>query len=134
MPPCRPMSATWYWAHALGQPFRLMRSDPATSPTRFSRCSISSRARSLVSTIASLQNSMPVHEMTPRRKVEARVGRPTSASEADASSTSASGTPSTMTFWRLVQRSSPDPKRSAMSATAIICSPEKRPRRVVAPR
>ena len=77
---------------------------------------------------------MPVHEMIPRRNVEAVVGRPTSASDAAASSTLASGTPSTITFWRLVQRSSPDPKRSAMSATAIICSPLKRPRSVVAPR
>ncbi len=84
--------------------------------------------------MASLQNSIPVHEMIPRRNVDAAVGRPTSASEADASSTLASGTPSTITFWRFVQRSSPEPNRSAMSATAIICSPLKRPRSVVAPR
>ena len=69
------MSAIWYWAQALGQPFRLIRIEPSRSPIRRSRCSISSAARCLVSTIASLQNSMPVQEMMPRRKADASVGK-----------------------------------------------------------
>ena len=58
--PLRPMSATWVRAQAFGQPLTLTVIGTSRSGNRRSSSATRSRARSLVSTIASLQNSMPV--------------------------------------------------------------------------
>ena len=66
--PLRPMSATWVRAHALGQPLTLTVIGTSRSGKRRSSSATRSRARFLVSTMASLQNSMPVQAIVLRRQ------------------------------------------------------------------
>ena len=70
------MSATWVRAQAFGQPLMLTVMSTSKSASRFSSVSTSSAARALVSTIASLQNSMPVQAIVPRRQVDGRASQP----------------------------------------------------------
>ena len=65
--PLRPMSATWIRAQAFGQPLMLMVIGSSKSGRRRSSSSIREAPRAFVSTIASLQNSMPVQAIVPRR-------------------------------------------------------------------
>ena len=61
------MSATWIRAQAFGQPLMLMVIGSSNSGRRRSSSSISAAPRALVSTMASLQYSMPVQAIVPRR-------------------------------------------------------------------
>ena len=70
--PLSPMSATWVRAQALGQPLTLTVIGVSRSGKRCSSSATRSRARSLVSTIASLQNSMPVQAIVERRQLDGR--------------------------------------------------------------
>ena len=70
--PLRPMSATWMRAQALGQPLTLTVIGVSRSGNRRSSSATRSRARALVSTIASLQNSMPVQAIVLRRQFDGR--------------------------------------------------------------
>ena len=72
--PLRPMSAIWVRAQALGQPLTLTLIGVSRSGKRRSRVSMRSIARCLVSTIASLQNSMPVQAIVERRQCDGRAG------------------------------------------------------------
>src|SRR6478735_4099601 len=77
--PLRPMSAVWMRAQELGQPLTLSRigasSEPSStrSASRVSSSAMASVAVCLVSTIASLQYSMPVQAIVVRRN---GLGRP----------------------------------------------------------
>ena len=70
------MSATWVRAQALGQPLTLTVIWVSRSGKRFSSSATRARERSLVSTIASLQNSMPVQAIVERRQLLGRAVRP----------------------------------------------------------
>ena len=84
-------------------------------------------SRVFVSVTEKLQCGSPVQAIErPRRRLTSS-GKPISASARDVSSTRASGTFVTTKFCWRVTRTSP-PTRSARSATAIIWSPETRPR------
>ena len=89
-------------------------------------------ATPLVSDTERRQNSMPVQEMTCRRNEVASTGTPSIGFPA-VSSRTASGMSSSITFWRLVSRMRPRPRRSAKSASARRFSPVRRPRRVAPP-
>src|SRR4051812_38468267 len=69
------MSPTWVRAQAFGQPFTLTVIGVSRSGKRRSSSATRSRARLLVSTIASLQNSRPVQAIVLRRHPEGRAAR-----------------------------------------------------------
>ena len=77
------MSATWVRAQAFGQPLTLMVMSASMSPSRSSRWATTSAALAFVSTMASLQNSMPVQAMVPRRQVDGSASRPSPRSAVD---------------------------------------------------
>ncbi len=81
------MSATWMRAHALGQPLTLMVIGWSKSGMRRSSSSIRDAPRALVSTMASLQNSMPVQAMVPRRNGDGATRRSRASRAADSDST-----------------------------------------------
>ena len=81
--PLRPMSATWVRAQALGQPLTLTVIGTSRSGKRRSSSATRSRARALVSTIASLQNSMPVQAIVFCRQFDGRAGSPIASSAVD---------------------------------------------------
>ena len=71
--PLKPMSATWKRAQEFGQPLTLMVIGVSKSGRRFSSSvPDASRPAVFVSTRASLQNSMPVHAIVPRRNADGR--------------------------------------------------------------
>ena len=80
------MSAIWKRAHEFGQPFTWIRISSSSPGSRAASSSASHRARPFVSPIASLQNSIPVHAITPLRNGSGVAGR----SSASSSSTSSS--------------------------------------------
>ena len=63
-------------AQELGQPFTWIVSGASKVGSRSSSWATVVAARALVSTMASLQYSMPVHAMAPRRNVDGAVSRP----------------------------------------------------------
>ena len=81
--PLRPMSATWVRAQAFGQPLMWIEMSASKSPSRSSSWATSSSPRALVSTIASLQYSMPVQAIVPRRQADGRASSPISAQRGD---------------------------------------------------
>ena len=70
------MSATWIRAQELGQPLMWTLMGESRAPSRRSSSSTTRAACAFVSTIASLQNSMPVHAITERRQASRRADRP----------------------------------------------------------
>ena len=98
------MSATWVRAQALGQPLTLIEMGVSRSGKRFSSSVTSRRARSLVSTIASLQNSMPVQAIVARRQLLGRAVRPIFSRSSANASVSSAATPMTTSFWYAVRR------------------------------
>src|SRR6266536_3215568 len=66
------MSATWIRAQEFGQPLTFTVIGTSSSGIRSSSSSISCAAFALVSTIASLQNSMPVQAIVFRRPADRR--------------------------------------------------------------
>ena len=82
-----PTSATWNRVHELGQPFTWIRMSSSRSGNRAASSSASHRARPFVSPMASLQNSIPVHAMIPRRNVSGRTTRSSSPRRSESSST-----------------------------------------------
>src|ERR687889_391181 len=66
------MSATWVRAQAFGQPLLWIEMSASKSRSRSSSRATSSSPRALVSTIASLQYSMPVQAIVPRRHDDGR--------------------------------------------------------------
>ena len=127
--PLSPMSAVWMRAHEFGQPLmcREMGVGISTSARRSSMSSITRAARPLVSTNASLQNSMPVHAMVERRNGLGFACSPRGCTASISPSTVSSGTSSTSTFWCGVRRMRWEPAASAASARATSASPESRP-------
>ena len=90
--PLSPMSAIWVRAQAFGQPLMLIVSGTSRSPIRRSSSSTSAMPRALVSTIASLQNSIPVQAIMLRRNVDGLIDSPSSASPATSESTRSGAT------------------------------------------
>src|SRR6218665_2282373 len=90
-------------AQELGQPLTCRVIGPgrlfSMSASRRSSSWMAPVAVSLVSTIASLQNSMPVHAMVERRKREGRVVSPSSSSAARRESTRSAATSRMTSFW-----------------------------------
>ena len=84
-------------------------------------------ASSLVSTKASLQNSMPVQAMVERRNGLGRALRLCSLNSAMSDSVDSGFTSSTTSFWCGVSRILPEPARSAASASAERMPPLTRP-------
>ena len=93
------MSATWVRAQAFGQPLTLTVIGVSRSGKRCSSSPIRSAARCLVSTIASLQNSMPVQAIVLRRQLDGRADNPIPSSASTRASTRSASTPSTTIFW-----------------------------------
>ena len=86
-----------------------------------------SAARCLVSTMASLQNSMPVQAIVERRQFEGRAESPIRSSAATTSSTLSSSTPITTSFWYDVSRTPAAPYASTRSPSAVSVEPSMRP-------
>ena len=84
-------------------------------------------ACALVSTIASLQNSMPVQAITERRQASGRADRPSASAPATSESTWSPATSSTRIFCIGVVRSRVDPCASARSASLTRLLPLTRP-------
>ena len=121
--PLSPMSAVWMRAQELGQPLmcrdRACGSWPlsARSARRRSSSATAVAAVTLVSTMASLQYSMPVQAMVPRRNTDGRADRPRASSSATSGSTSSLATSSTTIFWCGVVRRRYEPRASRVSAS-----------------
>ena len=77
------MSAIWMRAQEFGQPLRWTVIGVSSSGIRCSSSATSVAARSLVSTMASLQNSMPVHAIVERRHWLGRADSPRSLGRGD---------------------------------------------------
>ena len=90
-------------------------------------------ARCLVSTRASLQNSMPVQAIVPRRNADGRTEKPNSSISATTVSIAADGTSSTTTPCCAVSRTRPFACRSDSSASSRSAVPLVRPDFVVPP-
>ena len=127
------MSATWVRAQAFGQPLRWMEMSASKSRSRSSRRATSSSPRRLVSTMASLQNSMPVQAIVPRRHADGRASRPIPRSAVTSSSVRSGATSSTSSFWYGVSRTRPLPCASTTSASCASWVPETRPTTGAAP-
>lgn len=127
------MSAVWMRAQAFGQPLRLMVRGSSKSGRRRSSSSMSEAPRALVSTMASLQNSMPVQAMVPRRKVEGLALRSSASRDSTSESTRPSSTSRTIIFCSTVVRTRPEPCASARSATLVRMVPSTRPTRGAKP-
>ena len=74
--PSSPISAVWIRAHELGQPLTLIVIGSVKPGSRRSSSAIRPDARCLVSTIASLQNSIPVQAMVCRRNASGQPAGP----------------------------------------------------------
>src|SRR3954447_18291050 len=98
------MSATWVRAQAFGQPLTLTVTGVSRSGKRRSSSSTSAIARCLVSTIASLQNSMPVQAIVDRRHTDGRAERPMASRSSRNAGTASAATPRTTSFWYDVSR------------------------------
>ncbi len=83
--------------------------------------------------MASLQNSIPVHAITPRRHGDGSVCKPMPASSSRSPASSDSGTSSTIRFCCTVVRTRRDPTRSAALATSTRIEPDTRPAIGLAP-
>ena len=116
-------------AQEFGQPLTLIVTGVSKPGSRRSSSSISVMARPLVSTIASLQNSIPVQAIVCRRKTLGFAGRPSASSSATRSPTALSGTSRMTIFCSAVVRTRPLPYRSASVAIAPSSSPSSRPTR-----
>ncbi len=127
------MSAVWIRAHELGQPLTLIVIGSVNPGRRRSSSAIRSDARCLVSTIASLQNSMPVHAMVCLRNALGVTGRSARASSAASSAVRASGTSSITIFCSVVVRPRPLPYSVASLATSASESADIRPTRGAKP-
>ena len=110
--PLRPMSATWVRAQALGQPLTLTVIGASRSGKRRSSSATRSPARFLVSTMASLQNSMPVQAIVLRRQFDGRAESPIASRRSTRRSTRSASTPSTTIFWYGVSRAPATPYSS----------------------
>ena len=121
------MSAVWMRAHEFGQPFTLTVIGVSSSGTRSSSSPMRSAARALVSTMASLQYSMPVQAIVLRRHCDGRACRPSSASASTSDSTRSSSTSSTTSFCMGVVATRSEPCASTTSATWFSSVPEMRP-------
>ena len=128
------MSATWNRAQELGQPLTLMLIGVSKPGSRRSSSACRSAARCLVSTIASLQNSIPVQAIVPRRNADGATSRSRVASSSASSVTRSSGTSRMSSFCWAVVRTRPDPYASARSATCQSRVPEVRPTLGATPR
>ena len=122
-------------AHELGQPLTCSemgcgRSMPAR---RSSSCSTAAAAFTLVSTIASLQNSMPVQAIVLRRNRSGREDSPSASSPAMSEGTRSSGMSRITSFWCGVVRSRADPCSSMRSDSFASDGPEIRPTSGVTP-
>ena len=132
------MSAVWMRAQEFGQPFTCRDSAAGRRTADFAAKRSSSSATaamvvSLVSTIASLQNSMPVQAIAERRKMLGAVARPSASSSAAAAATDSAGMSSASSFWCGVVRSRREPWRSSRSAKSSSSVPESRPALGLAP-
>ena len=121
------MSATWIRAHEFGQPLRWTVIGVSISPSRVSSSSTTRAAWALVSTMASLQNSIPVQAITERRQAFGRADSPISSAPATRASTRSGATSRTRIFCIGVVRSRYDPCASARSARSISFWPPVRP-------
>ena len=121
------MSASWNRAHAFGQPLTLMVTGVSKSGSRRSSSPYRSTARALVSTMASLQNSIPVQAIVPRRNSDGSASRSCAASSPTSGSTDAAGTSRISSFCSTVVRTRPEPYACASRATSTSCAPDVRP-------
>ena len=123
-------------AQELGQPLtcRLIGWSRSRSARRSSSSRDAAAAVALVSTIASLQYSMPVQAIVPRRK---RLGRGAQAELGEAGDERLDvvlgSTSSTTSFWCGVVRTRREPCASARSARCVSIAPETRPTMGAAP-
>jgi hypothetical protein len=99
----------------------------SSSGKRFSSSAIRSAARALVSTIASLQNSMPVQAIVFCRQFDGRADSPMASSAVTSGSTCSGATPVSTIFWYGVRRAPATPYASMTSASATSLVPETRP-------
>ena len=111
------MSAVWMRAHELGQPFTLIVTGSVKPGSRRSSSVIRSDARTLVSTIASLQNSIPVQAIVCLRNTLGFGGRSAVSSSAVSAATRSGGTSRMISFCSEVVLTRPLPYRAASSAT-----------------
>ena len=112
------MSATWVRAQAFGQPLTLTVIGASRSGKRRSSSATRSRARFLVSTIASLQNSMPVQAIVLRRQLRRPGGQPDRVEPVDQRARPASrSTPISTIFWYGVSRAPATAYSSIRSAS-----------------
>jgi hypothetical protein len=121
------MSATCVRAQAFGQPLTLTEIGVSRSGNRRSSSSMRSDARCLVSTIASLQNSMPVQAMVERRQCEGRAESPMVSRAATSGSTLCASTPMITSFWYAVNRAPSAPYLFTRSPRPDSTVPETRP-------
>ena len=138
------MSAIWGWAQLAEHPEKCIRITPASSwgPERApgrgaaptgSPASCSSRkrahltARSLVSTMAYRQNSLPVQATTPRVKGPGYGEYFCIRSSANMASIRSSGTPVKVMFWSVPMRTVPSPYVSASRPASTSSRPFIRP-------
>src|SRR5262249_11345064 len=121
------MSAVWMRAQEFGQPLTLIVTGTSKSGSRRSSSSIRAIARPLVSTIASLQNSIPVQAIMCRRNTLGLTCRPAPSSSAASACARSLGTSRITIFCSAVVRTRPLPYLSASAAMACSVLPSSRP-------
>jgi hypothetical protein len=121
------MSATWIRAQELGQPLTWMVSGWLKVGSRSSSSATSRVALALVSVMASLQYSIPVQAIAPRRNVPGSASRPRLAMVATSASTWSAGIPTTTRLCSTVSRIPRPPAASTAPASAVRAVPDIRP-------
>src|SRR5438876_2746800 len=127
------MSAIQCCPQLLGQPVTYSFKCCSNPGSLSSSSSTSQRAKLLVSVIANLQNSVPLHAMAPRQNGEPPTRKPAASSPCASISTLRLGTLTISRFCMLVVRNSPAASSSARPAAFRICSAEILPRSTAAP-
>jgi hypothetical protein len=126
------MSAVWIRAQEFGQPLTLMVIGVSKSGSRFSSSSMVA-GPALVSTIASLQNSMPVQAIVCPPETLGRTCRSERGQPATSGSTWSSARPGSSIFCSVVVRTRSEPWASATSAILARVVPSTRPTRGAKP-